>query len=112
MLIGMPYDVWNFQMLAAAFSIALGVQQGDLVCFAGSMHYYTKNETMVPINDESRTVSIEYPFDPNIPTVVKWHILQSWAEDQSDVANWQVAVANGQPLRPWHVEASGWKEMK
>jgi hypothetical protein len=114
MVMGLPYDVWVFQMLTAAVALALDVKPGPLTCTAGSLHYYEKNAKFLPLTDEHRYVSLDFGFTKGSPPQDRWAVITQWARDMVNMDNWKhdvkAEVADGQkvPVRPYNAHSTPW----
>jgi hypothetical protein len=109
MVMGLPYDVWNFQVLASAVAACLSVRPGPQVHAAGSLHYYAKNERFLPVTDESRKVGVSMELFGSHEQ--NWRTLVYWAETMVDPARWVmsgVKAAEQKPLRPQNTFQTEW----
>ena len=61
-ILGMPYDVFNFTMIHEWMACRLGVELGDYIHFAGSLHYYGSDEAKLrEIIAEPAVSDVEMP---------------------------------------------------
>jgi thymidylate synthase len=81
-ILGMPYDVFNFAMIHEWMACRLGVELGDYIHFAGSLHYYGSDEAKLrEIVAEPAASEFEMPAMNPETIAQELSVFQNYEED-------------------------------
>jgi thymidylate synthase len=95
--LGLPYDMFNFSMIANGIAGKLGVEPGELIMQLGSLHLYEQNWDQAKVlinNSDSQTI-----WSPKLPDRPPAWDMTSWC--QGTFVPWEQWTFESKINAPW-----------